>query len=139
MEIYERKVTTGKALKELEKLFNSLNDILEDDIINFNENEEFFCVVEHDNGFMCGDFNRREWITDTAKIGYRNGEFCLICYHSNDELNKYRINSDEFWRIKKINFAKMFTTLELVVKQYNERAKQKDEQIERFIEITSQF
>jgi len=142
MEIYERKLTTARALEQLEKLFNSLNDILEDDIINFNENEEFFCVVEHDNGYMCGDFNRREWKTDRAKIGYRNGEFCLICHNASyDEQYRdyFKINADDFWRIKKINFSEMFNALKMIVETYNEKSKQKDEEIERFIEIASQF
>ena len=142
MEIYERKVTTAKALEELKKLFVSLNEHLEDDIQNYNGDEPFFCIVEHDNGFMIGDFNRREWKTDRAKIGYRNGEFCLICYNSSiDEQYQdyYKIDSGEFWRIKKINFAEMFNALVKAVETYNEKSKQKDEEIERFLEIASQF
>jgi hypothetical protein len=88
---------------------------------------------------MVGDYNRRVWKTDRVKIGYRNGEFCLKCYHSNDELNKYCIYSDEFWRIKKINFAEMFNALKMVVETYNEKSKEKDEEIERFLEIVKQF
>ncbi len=141
MEIYERKLTTAKALEELEKLFNGLNAHLEEDIQNFN-GDEFFCIVEHDNGFLVGDFNRREWKTDKAQIGYRNGEFCLICRNSSFA-EKYRdyfkINSDEFWRIKKINFSEMFNALTKAVETYNEKSKEKDEQIERFLEIAKQF
>jgi len=81
MEIYERKLTTEKAVEQLEKLFVSLNERLEEDVGNFNGAKEFFAIVVHDNNFMVGDFNRREWKTDRAKIGYRDGEFCLICYN----------------------------------------------------------
>ncbi len=141
MEIYERKVTTARALEELKKLFVSLNERLEEDIGNFN-GDEFFCVVEHDNGFMCGDYNRREWKTDRAIIGFRNEEFCLICYKSsyNEQYRDYiKINADDFWRIKKINFADMFNALVKIVEVYNEKSKQKDEEIERFLEIAKQF
>jgi hypothetical protein len=142
MEIYERKNTTRFAVEQLEKLFVSLNEHLEDDIGNFNGAKEFFAIVVHDNGFMTGDFNRKEWKTDRAKIGYRNGEFCLICYIS--KLNEryrdyYKIDSDEFWRIKKINFADMFSALVEAVEIYNEKSKKKDEQIEHFLEIAKQF
>ena len=142
MEIYERKLTTGKAVEQLEKLFVSLNEHLEKDIGNFNGAKEFFAIVVHDNNFMVGDFNRREWKTDRAKIGYRDGEFCLICYNCgiNERYrDNYRINADEFWRIKKINFSEMFNALVKAVEIYNEKSKEKDEQIERFIEIASQF
>ena len=56
MEIYERKNTTRFAVEQLEKLFVSLNEHLEEDISNFNGEKEFFAVVEHDNGLMIGDF-----------------------------------------------------------------------------------
>lgn len=141
MEIYERKLTTVKALEQLEKLFVSLNERLEEDIQNFN-GDVFFCVVEHDNGFMVGDFNRREWKTDRAQIVFRNGEFCLICYNAsyNEQYrDNFKINVDDFWRIKKINFSEMFNSLVKVVKAYNEKSKQKDKQIKRFLEIASQF
>ena len=142
MEVYERKYTTGKALEELKKLFVSLNEHLEDDIGNFNGEKEFFCIVEHDNGFMLGDFNRREWKTHKAKVGYRSGKFCLICYES-DYAGYYRdyhkIDSGDFWRIKKINFSDMFSALVRVVEMYNEKSKEKDEQIERFLKIAKQF
>ncbi len=142
MKIYERKLTTEKALEQLEKLFVSLNERLEEDISNFNGKTEFFAVVVHDNGLLVGDFNRREWKTDKAKIGFRNGEFCLICYSSEiDEWYRdyYRIDSDEFWRIKKINFSDMFDALVKAVETYNEKSKEKDEQIERFLEIAKQI
>jgi len=142
MEIYKRKLTTAKALEELEKLFVSLNEHLEDDISNFDGEKVFFAVVEHDNGYLIGDFNRREWKTDKAKIGFRNGEFCLICYDSGyvEHYREYiKINSGEFWRIKKINFFEMFDALVKAVEVYNEKSKEKDEQIERFLEIAKQF
>ena len=142
MEIYERKVTTAKALEELEKLFVSLNEHLEEDICNYNGEIEFFAVVEHDNGYIVSDFNYCEWKTDKAKIGYRNGEFCLICYNSSyDEQwrDYFKITADEFWRIKKINFSELFNALKEVVEAYNEKSKEKDEQIERFLEIAKQF
>ena len=142
MEIYERKLTTRKALEQLEKLFMSLNERLEEDIGNYNGKTEFFCVVEHDNGYMLGDYNRREWETDRARIVYRNGEFCLICHNSlYDEQcrNYFKVDVDEFWRIKKINFAEMFNALTKVVEAYNEKSKEKDEQIEHFLEIAKQF
>ena len=141
MEIYERKYTTEKALEELKKLFVSLSEHLEDDISNF-DGESFFAVVEHDNGFMFGDFNRREWKTDRARIGFRNGEFCLICYDSgyNEHYREYyKVSADEFWRIKKINFSEMFVALKKAVEVYNEKSREKDEQIERFLEIAKQF
>ena len=142
MKIYERKLTTEKALEQMKNLFVSLNEHLEEDIGNFNGAKEFFAIVEHDNGYMVSDFNRKSWKTDRAKIGYRNGEFCLICY--NFGINEryrdyYTVNSGDFWRIKKINFAEMFSALKEVVEAYNEKSKEKDEQIERFIEIASQF
>jgi len=142
MEIYERKLITVKALEQLEKLFVSLNERLEEDIANFDGEKEFFAIVEHDNGYMIGDYNRSEWKTDRAKIGYRNGEFCLICYISS--YNKryrvhFKIDSGDFWRIKKINFSEMFNALVKAVEKYNEKSKEKDEQIERFIEIAKQF
>ena len=142
MEIYERKNTTETALAKLEKLFVSLNERLEEDIGNYNGKTEFFAIVEHDNGYMTGDYNRQEWKTDKAKIGYRNGEFCLICY--NFGINEryrdyYTVNSGDFWRIKKINFAEMFDALTNVVEIYNEKSKEKDDQIERFLEIAKQF
>ena len=142
MEIYERKLTTEKALEQMKNLFVSLNEHLEEDISNFNGKTEFFAVIEHDNGFLVGDFNRREWKTDRAKIGYRNGEFCLICYNCgiNERYrDNYRINADEFWRIRKINFADMFNALKEAVEAYNEKSKVKDEQIEHFLEIAKQF
>ena len=142
MEIYERKVTTAKALEELEKLFVSLNERLEEDIGNFNGEREFFVVVEHDNGYMVGDYNRNDWKTDRAKIGYRNGEFCLICHNASyDEQYRdyFKVDSGEFWRIKKINFAEMFNALIMVVETYNVKSKAKDEEIERFLEIAKQF
>jgi len=142
MEIYERKLTTVKALEQLEKLFVSLNEHLEDDISNFNGKTEFFAVVEHDNGYMVGDYNRNEWKTDKAKIGYRNGEFCLICHNASyDEQwrDYFKITADEFWRIKKINFSEMFNALKESVETYNEKSKEKDEQIEHFLEIAKQF
>ncbi len=140
MKIYERKLTTGKALEQLEKLFVSLNEHLEEDIGNFS-GETFFAVVEHDNGLMEGDFNRKTCKTVRAKIGYRNGEFCLICPNSgyNDWPDYFRLNADEFWRIKKINFAEMYNELVKAVETYQELSKEKDEQIERFLEITKQF
>jgi hypothetical protein len=142
MEIYERKLTTRKALEQLEKLFVSFYEHLEDDISNFNGEKEFFVVVEHDNGYMVSDYNRNEWKTDRAKIGFRNGEFCLICYNASyDEQwrNYFKISADEFWRIRKINFADMFNALKEVVETYNEKSKEKDEQIEHFLEIAKQF
>jgi len=142
MEIYERKLTTVKALEQMKNLFVSLNEHLEEDISNFNGETEFFAIVEHDNGFLVGDFNRREWKTDRAKIGYRDGEFCLICYNCgiNERYrDNFRINADEFWRIKKINFADMFFALKEAVEIYNEKSKKKDEQIEHFLEIAKQF
>ncbi len=142
MEIYERKLTTEKALEQMKNLFVSLNEHLEEDISNFNGGKEFFAIVVHDNNFMVGDFNRREWKTDRAKIGYRNGEFCLICYNCgiNERYrDNFRINADEFWRIKKINFADMFLALKKAVEIYNEKSKVKDEQIEHFLEIAKQF
>ena len=142
MEIYERKLTTRKALEQLEKLFDTLNEHLEDDIANFNGEKEFFAVVVHDNGYMIGDYNRCEWKTDKAKIGFRNGEFCLICHNSSyDEQwrNYFKITADEFWRIKKINFGEMFNALIRAVEVYNEKSKEKDEQIEHFLEIAKQF
>ena len=142
MKIYERKLTTEKALEQMKNLFVSLNEHLEEDISNFDGEKVFFAVVEHDNGYLVGDFNRREWKTDRAKIGYRNGEFCLICYSS--EFNEwyrdyYKIDSGDFWRIKKINFADMFSALVEAVEKYNEKSKEKDEQIERFLEIAKQL
>ncbi len=141
MEIYERKLTTVKALEQLEKLFDSLNEHLEDDIANFDGGTEFFAVVEHDNGLMIGDFNRRVWKTDRAKIGYRNGEFCLICHNASydEQYRDFKINSGDFWRIKKINFAEMFDALVKAVETYNEKSKEKDEQIEHFLKIVKQF
>jgi hypothetical protein len=141
MEIYERKLTTKKALEQLEKLFVSLNEHLEDDISNFNGEKEFFAVVVHDNGLMIGDFNRKVWKTDRAKIGFRDGEFCLICHNSSfdEQYRDFKINSGDFWRIKKINFAEMFNALVKAVETYNEKSKEKDEQIERFLEIVKQF
>ena len=142
MEIYERKLTTARALEQLEKLFVSLNERLEEDIGNFNGEREFFVVVEHDNGYMVSDYNRNDWKTDRAIIGYRNGEFCLICHNASyDEQYRdyFKINADDFWRIKKINFYDMFSALEKAVETYNENSKEKDEQIERFLEITKQF
>ena len=142
MEIYERKNTTRFAVEQLEKLFVSLNEHLEDDIGNYNGGTEFFTVVVHDNGLMIGDFNRREWKTDKAKIGYRDGEFCLICHNSSfDEQYRdyFKVNADEFWRIKKINFSEMFNALIRAVEAYNEKSKEKDEQIEHFLEIAKQF
>ena len=142
MEIYERKLTTEKALEQMKNLFVSLNEHLEEDIQNYNGDEPFFCIVEHDNGFMIGDYNRREWKTDRARIGFRNGEFCLICYDSgyNEHYREYiKIDSGEFWRIKKINFSEMFDALTKAVETYNEKSKAKDEQIERFLKIASQF
>jgi hypothetical protein len=142
MEIYERKLTTAKALEQLEKLFVSFYEHLENDISNFNGKTEFFAVVEYDNGYMVGDFNRCEWKTDKAKIGFRNGEFCLICHNSSfDEQwrDYFKISADEFWRIRKINFADMFNALKEAVEIYNEKSKEKDEQIERFLEIAKQF
>ena len=142
MEIYERKKTTRFAVEQLEKLFVLLNEHLEDDISNFNGKTEFFAVVEHDNGYMVGDYNRSEWKTDRAKIGFRNGEFCLICYNSGfDEQYQdyFKVNADDFWRIKKINFAEMFSSLVKAVETYNEKSKEKDEQIEHFLEIVKQF
>ena len=142
MEIYERKNTTRFAVEQLEKLFVSLNEHLEEDISNFNGETEFFAVVEHDNGLLFGDYNRREWKTDRAKIGYRNGEFCLICYNSGfDEQYRdyFKVSADEFWRIKKINFAEMFSSLVKAVETYNEKSKEKDEQIEHFLEIVKQL
>lgn len=142
MEIYERKNTTRFAVEQLEKLFVSLNEHLEDDIGNYNGETEFFAVVEHDNGYMVGDYNRSEWKTDRAKIGYRNGKFCLICHNSSfdEEYRDYfKIDSDEFWRIKKINFADMFIALKEAVEVYNEKSKEKDEQIKYFLEIAKQF
>ena len=142
MEIYERKLTTEKALEQMKNLFVSLNEHLEEDISNFNGGKEFFVIVVHDNNFMLGDFNRREWKTDKAKIGYRNGEFCLICYNSDYNVqyrDHFRLNADEFWRIKKINFADMFSAFVNTVEIYNEKSKEKDEQIEHFLEIAKQF
>ena len=142
MEIYERKLTTEKALEQMKNLFVSLNEHLEEDISNFNGGKEFFAIVVHDNNFMLGDFNRREWKTDKAKIGYRNGEFCLICYNSDYNVqyrDHFRLNADEFWRIKKINFADMFSAFVNTVEIYNEKSKEKDEQIEHFLEIAKQF
>ena len=142
MEIYERKLTTARALEQLEKLFVSLNERLEEDIGNFNGEREFFVVVEHDNGYMVSDYNRNDWKTDRAKIGYRNGEFCLICHNASYDVqyrDYFKIYADDFWRIKKINFYDMFGALEKVVETYNENSKEKDEQIERFLEITKQF
>ena len=142
MEIYERKLTTVKALEQLEKLFVSLNEHLEEDITNFDGEKEFFVVVEHDNGYMIGDYNRNDWKTDRAKIGYRNGEFCLICHNASyDEQYRdyFKINSGDFWRIKKINFAEMYNSLVKAVETYNEKSKETDEQIEHFLEITKQF
>lgn len=142
MEIYERKLTTAKALEQLEKLFVSLNEHLEDDLINFDGEKEFMAVVEHDNGYVVGDFNRYDWKTDRAKIGYRNGEFCLICHDSdyNEHYRDYyKIGTDEFWRIRKIDFAEMFGALVKVVEAYNEKSREKDEQVERFLEIVKQF
>ena len=142
MEIYERKLTTVKALEQLEKLFVSLNEHLEDDVGNFNGEKEFYAIVEHDNGYMVSDYNRNEWKTDRAKIGFRNGEFCLICYNCgiNERYrNNFRINADEFWRIKKINFSEMFDALVKAVEKYNEKSKEKDKQIERFLDIAKQF
>ena len=142
MEIYERKLTTEKALEQMKNLFVLLNEHLEEDISNFNGGKEFFAIVVHDNNFMLGDFNRREWKTDKAKIGYRNGEFCLICYNSDYNVqyrDHFRLNADEFWRIKKINFADMFSAFVNTVEIYNEKSKEKDEQIEHFLEIAKQF
>ena len=142
MEIYERKLTTEKALEQMKNLFVSLNERLEEDISNFVSEKKFFAIVEHDNGYLVGDFNRREWKTDKAKIGYRDGEFCLICYNS--EFNEwyrdyYKIDSGDFWRIKKINFSEMFSALVEAVEKCNEKSKEKDEQIERFLEIAKQL
>ncbi len=142
MEIYERKNTTRFAVEQLEKLFVSLNERLEEDIANFDGEKEFFAVVVHDNGYMVGDYNRNEWKTDKAKIGYRNGEFCLICHNSSfdEEYRDYfKVSADEFWRIKKINFSEMFNALVKSIEMYNEKSKEKDEQIEHFLEIAKQF
>ena len=142
MEIYERKLTTRKALEQLEKLFVSLNEHLEEDIGNYNAVKEFFAVVEHDNGYTVDDYRRNDWKTDRAKIGYRNGEFCLICYNSSyveHYRDYYKVNADEFWRIKKIDFSEMFNALVKAVEIYNEESKEKDEQIEHFLEIAKQF
>mgnify|MGYP007050173444 CR=1 FL=1 len=142
MEIYERKKTTRFAVEQLEKLFVSLNERLEEDIANFDGEKEFFAIVEHDNGYMPGDYNRNVWKTDRTKIGYRNGELCLICHNSSfdEEYRDYfKVSADEFWRIKKINFSEMFNALKEVVEAYNEKSKEKDKQIEHFLEIAKQF
>ena len=142
MKIYERKLTTRKALEQLEKLFVSLNERLEKDICNFDSEKEFFVVVEHDNGYTVDDYRRNDCKTDRAKIGYRNGEFCLICHKSsyNEHYRDYyKVSDDEFWRIEKINFADMFNALKEAVETYNEKSKEKDEQIEHFLEIAKQF
>ncbi len=91
---------------------------------------------------MVGDFNRKEWKTDRARIGYRNGEFCLICYNfgiNERYRDHFKVSADEFWRIKKINFADMFSAFVNTVEIYNEKSKEKDEQIEHFLEIAKQF
>ena len=142
MKIYERKLTTRKALEQLEKLFVSLNERLEKDICNFDSEKEFFAVVEHDNGYTVDDYRRNDWKLDRAKIGYRNGEFCLICHKSsyNEHYQEhFKVSADEFWRIEKIDFSEMFNALKEVVETYNEKSKEKDEQIEHFLEIAKQF
>ena len=142
MEIYERKLTTRKALEQMKNLFVSLNEHLENDISNFDGEKEFFAVVEHDNGYAIGDYNRNDWKTDKAKIGFRNGEFCLICYNSSyveHYREHFKVSANEFWRINKINFVEMFNALVKAVEIYNEKSKEKDEQIERFLEIAKQF
>ena len=142
MKIYERKYTTEKALEQMKNLFVSLNERLEEDISNFVSEKNFFAIVEHDNGFLVGDIFRREWKTDKAKIGYRNGEFYFNCYDSGyvEHYREYfRVSVNEFWRIKKINFADMFSAFVEAVETYNEKSKEKDEQIERFLEIAKQF
>ena len=142
MEVYERKYTTEKALEQMKNLFVSLNKHLDEDISNFDGEKAFSAVVEHDNDFMVGDFNRHEWRTDRAKVGFRDGEFCLICYDSGI-VEYYRqycsVFAEEFWRIKKIDFAGMFDALVMAVVEYNKKSKEKDKQIERFLEIAKQF
>ena len=142
MEIYNRKVTTAKALSEMKNLFDKVNAKTEEseDMHNFNGNKTFFCKVVADNGLVTCDYNYRSWILTEGTIVFRGGEFMIRVTDEDHEYNPKVIDSSEFiYDIKKINFSDMFNAFTEMLKQYNERAKQKDEQIERFIEIATQF
>ena len=142
MEIYNRKVTTAKALSEMKNLFDKVNAKVEDsdDIKNFVSEKTFFCKVIDDNGLMTSDYNYRSWTLDVGKIAFCNGEFKILVRDDEFNHNSMFITPNCFVReIRKINFPGMFDTFKEMLEKYNERAKQKDEQIEHFLEIAKQF
>jgi hypothetical protein len=142
MEIYERKLTTTKALSEMKNLFDKVNVKVEDsnDIKNFVSEKTFFCEVIDDNGLMTSDFNYRSWTLNVGKIVFCNGEFKILVRDDEYKHKSMYITPNYFVReIRKINFPGMFDAFKEMLEKYNERAKQKDEQIERFLEIVKQF
>ncbi len=142
MELYERKYTTNAGLKQMQRLFESLNEHLADDISNFDGNKTFFCRVEGDNGLFCNDLNFRSWKMTVATIVYRDGEFEIYVEDEPDieYCHTDIVAADEFVdRIEKIDFQALIEALEDAVELYNNNSLIKDESIERFLRIVGEY
>lgn len=140
MEMYERKYTTTFALKEMEKLFTTINEKLTDDINNFDGKFTFFCRIEQDNNLYKNDFNYRSWHITVGKVVYRDGKFAIKVrgtdeYYENSEV----LYPTSFGKIEKIEFDKLIDALNDVIALYNEKAKEKDVSIENFIKTVEKY
>lgn len=143
MELAKRKYTTRKALDELGALFNSINNRnLEDDLPPIYS--EGFALRAHDsNGCNRSNYNYNEWFYHTGRIVYRNGIISIEGYETNDE-NYYEPRSrvyspDEYWHISRVDFTGLMHALKTVVENYNTLSAQKDDEIERFLNVVKEW
>jgi len=137
MKIENRKNTTEAGLEALRVLITGLEEKMKNDIKNFEViGHDFFCVEKFDNGRSCGDYHYVSWYNDTGRLVFKNGKIEIKT--TSDENQRWNDN-EGILEIFKISFPKIIEALEALVKEYNERSKKKDEDIEKFLKLVRSF
>lgn len=143
MKLAERKYTTRTAMAELGALFDSINSRnLEDDIAPIES--AGFAIRAHDsNGYNPSDYNYNEWFYHIGRIVCRNGVISIEACETDAENYyepRYRVYSPgEYWHISRVDFAGLMHALKTVIEKYNTLSAQKDDEIERFLNVIKEW
>ena len=129
MEIKARKNTTAKGLEKLGALIWNLSENMDSDIGTISGNTFYAeCDIAEQNYVWVenaewrikdGEIKLYAW---TDEYGYDNG--CCVSVTG---------------RVRKINFTAAIDTLENVIKKYNTKAAEKDQQIEKFLNFCAEY
>ena len=135
MKLQDRKNTTKKGLKELQKLidgFDFCNDI------NVVESDTFFARVERDNGMMWGDIHYVDWTNINAKWKIIAGEIKLMTMNETS-CGEYNAEATRIDNVDQLNFSDCVKALQVVIEKYNNECEKKDIQISEFLAFCENY